>query len=130
MFLSREDKELKKQRQDKIQKLNQKFNKLNAEYQNEMEAYTRSMSPKWEYTQISTKDDKASEKIRNLGRIGWEMVGVTSFTEGGTFGGAGSYSLYTLYVFKRQLPKFPQEFTDKYNAIMELRQQIERLNSQ
>ncbi len=130
MFTNREKKELRKQNQEKVKDLNQTLKKLSADYNSKIEEYTRSMSTKWEYAQFSTKDANLFQKIRELGRAGWEMVGATSFTEGSTLGVTSNYTVHTLYVFKRQLPKFPQEFTEKYNVILDIRRQISNLESQ
>lgn len=126
---SEEQKRQKEERQRKIDLLSINYEKLSAEYQHDMEEFKISVSPKWEYMQISTKDKNVLSRISELGRVGWEMVGVTTFTEGATFGGAGSYTVQTLYVFKRQLPKFPQEFSERYSALMKIRKQIDDLRN-
>ena len=88
-----------------------------------------SKSNKWEFVQVDTKDKNWSEKISELGLSGWEMVGITSFTEGMTFGKAGSYVVHFLYAFKRQLLDLSSELLEKRSNISELQKQISSLKS-
>ena len=113
----------------RVKLLNQTLQNSIVEYENEVEEYISSKSNKWEFVQVDTKDKNWSEKISELGLSGWEMVGITSFTEGMTFGKAGSYVVHFLYAFKRQLLDLSSELLEKRSNISELQKQISSLKS-
>ena len=130
MFLSREEKEIRRQKQDKIQKFisiseqlkQQLVNRIN-DFERESEEFIRANSEKWQYTQITTKSDDCWQQITELGDNGWEMVSIATFQEGGTFNGSGGYTSHIIYVFKRPV-KLPQEIKHKYADISELQKKI------
>lgn len=130
MFQNSENNKRSQQHIEEIERLKRTLQSALAEYQDKVEKYTLSKTTKWEFTQMSTKDKNFEQRIAELGLAGWEMVGVASFTEGGTLGGLGSYAIHFQYAFKRQIPDLPSEITEKHITILRLQEQIRNLESQ
>src|SRR6266508_3337981 len=79
----------------------------------EIDKYQESVAPKWEYVQISSDEISALGGLENFGSKGWELVAITSYSEGGgmTISGVGSthYTVKFMYVFKRPIDKIPDD---------------------
>jgi hypothetical protein len=131
MFGSKEKKEERKERQAEIKQLENQLKQLNSQlkqrldaFERAQEAYTQSVSPEWEYTQVSDKEENCWPAVRRLGRAGWEMVGISNFAEGGQF-----KTVYTLYVFKRRVPDLPIEMLDEFGDISSLQDELEKVKA-
>ena len=126
MFLSREQKETRRQLQARIKELESHVQHLKArlkerqdEYNKALEAYKQSVSEKWEYLEVTDKTIKTWDVVNALGLMGWELVGISTFAEG-----YGAMTVYTKYVFKRRLPPLSVDLLSRFSDIQDLEIEI------
>ena len=130
MFLSREQKETRRQLQARIKELESHVQHLKArlkerqdEYNKALEAYKQSVSEKWEYLEVGHRQDyrtiKTWDVVNALGLMGWELVGISTFAEG-----YGAMTVYTKYVFKRRLPPLSDDLLSRFSDIQDLEIEI------
>jgi len=130
MFQSKEQRELRRQREEKLQQLSQQVQRLQGElkprreeYDRRVETLARSVSDKWEYIEVL---NLSVEGMNKAGSAGWELVSV------GTFDIIeNNYrSLFTRYVFKRKVPEIPEALTVQLADIFEVERQIQMLEAE
>jgi len=131
MFLSKEQKEARKRREARIQELQNRASKLKRhlkQRQNALgqtiESYRQSVAEKWEYLEVSNKNIKQWGSLDMLGRMGWELVGISTYAEG-----MGDMTVYTLYVFKRKVPQTPDGLLAEFADIPETESEIQQIES-
>lgn len=141
MFLSQEKRETRKKAKTRVKQGKKHFEQLRDQLQQiikhrdeEIELYRQSTVEKWEYLQVSDKDTKVWGSLNQLGQKGWELVGISTFTEKSTNVLAGEVigKIYTLYIFKRKiLPEhieaekaIRKKYNDKTNQITNQMQAI------
>ena len=102
------------------------FKRLQAEVRTikaEIDRYNESVARKWEYLQISSDDISNLGGLENFGSKGWELVAITSYSEGGgmTISGVGSthYTVKFMYIFKRPIDNIPDELIAKFQAVLD-----------
>src|SRR6266540_697129 len=88
-----------KQLRDHIEQLQHHITNRQNAFRNAAASYKDSVSDKWEYLQVSSKNVSQWGSLDNLGRHGWELVGISTFEEGGQF-----RTVHTIYIFKRRIP--------------------------
>ncbi len=129
MFMNREDREARKQREEQLQQLQEQQGSLQAKLERRqmalnqtIEAYKQQVAEKWEYLQVSDKDISTWGNLDRLGYLGWELVGIATFEEGGQF-----RTIFTTYVFRRPIPRLPEEILAPFADIKQVETQIEDL---
>jgi hypothetical protein len=105
VFQSREKREIN----ERLKSLNRHRDDLIRKAQHEIELYKASQTQKWEYWVL---DDVNNEQLNNVGSMGWELVGITSYETGSTnpVMHTANYVAHTRYVFKRQQIILPIDF--------------------
>ncbi|GIK39571.1 MAG: hypothetical protein BroJett011_34040 [Chloroflexota bacterium] len=127
-FLSgepKEQREARKQRQQKINQLKSHLEKRHVEYRQAIEAYQQSMAEKWEYLLVTDKDISQWNNLTNLGSVGWELVGISTYAEG-----YQSKTVYTLFAFKRRAYDIPPEISDQFKDIREIETKLHNLGNE
>jgi hypothetical protein len=95
-----------------------------------VEAYTHLMTPRWEYLQVSGKEMDVQGSLNNLGSEGWELIGISNFTEKKTSWGTVEGTIYTMYVFKRRIVDVPEDLLSKFTDIDDIKSQIAAVRSE
>ena len=95
-----------------------------------VEAYTHLMTPRWEYLQVSGKEMDVQGALNNLGSEGWELIGISNFTEKKTSWGTVEGTIYTMYVFKRRIVDVPEDLLSKFTDIDDIKSQIAAVRSE
>ena len=95
--------------------------RLLSEYNSLIEEHRISSAPKWEYLQLSSEDLESVGGLAALGNQGWELVAVSTYSEGGTvlLIGPQIYRIRALYVFKRPRVLFPEQLQERPGQILE-----------
>ena len=72
-------------------------------------------APKWEYMQLTSEDLEKAGGLNTLGNKGWELVSMSTYSEGGTVMliGPQIYHIKALYVLKRPLAPYPEPLREK-----------------
>ena len=132
MFSSKKKKEQRKQLEARIAELQAYSETLKRQHDarlrelnTRLEEYKRSISPKWEYLEVSTKNSQVWGSLDNLGSQGWELVGIATYTEKETYGATVHGVIYTMYVFKRPAHDVPDTMLSEYDDLPALRQEIQ-----
>jgi len=104
----------------------QLFAQLRAEVKiarDDIDNYKNNVARKWEYFQISSDNIQGSSGLANLGSQGWELVAITSYSEGGGMAlngvGGSSYAIKFMYIFKRPITEIPNELLNKFQDILD-----------
>ncbi len=87
----------------------------------QIEQHQIASTPKWEYLQLTSEDLESIGGLAVLGNIGWELVGMSTYSEGGTvlLIGPQIYRIKALYVFKRPRPPLPEDLQRQLDQIGE-----------
>lgn len=143
MFLNKEQREAKKQQEEEqrilrqqqqehvdqlelqLRQLNQNLENRTRAYDQVVADYKQSVTDKWEYLSVSDKFIDKWKNLDNLGALGWELVGISTYAEGYEV-----KTIYTQYVLKRKLPRIPEDIIQPFLDIPDLIQQSEVLKSQ
>jgi hypothetical protein len=103
----------------------QLFSQLRAEVKkvrDDIVKYKITVARKWEYFQISSDEIQGSSGLANLGSQGWELIAITSYSEGGgmVLNGVGgsSYAIKFMYIFKRPIPEIPSDLLTKFQDVL------------
>ncbi len=88
-----------------------------------IEEHLAAAAPKWDYMQLTSEDLEKEGGLTALGNKGWELVAMSTYSEGGTvmLVGPQIYHIKALYVFKRPQTPLPQ---DMQNEIEQLAAQL------
>jgi septal ring factor EnvC (AmiA/AmiB activator) len=122
---TKEKREAAKQLNNRLKELQGHLERRRAELSRAIEMYKQSVSDTWEYLQVSDKNVKQWKSLNNLGSMGWELVGIATFAEGGEF-----KTVYTEYVFKRRIPQVPESVFAQFADIAQIESQIRETQSQ
>jgi len=122
---SKEQRATRKQREQKVKQLKNLLGKKRKTFHIALELHQQSMAEKWEYLEVSTKNIKQWNNLNKLGGMGWELVGVATFAEGG-----GYKEIHTLYVLKRRIYDWTQDLRTQASEIAEIESQIEAMEKQ
>jgi hypothetical protein len=77
------------------------------QYTSLLERHKRSQAEKWEYLEVSTENRQRWGSLNDLGKMGWELIGMATYTMHGDL----TSHIHTQYVFKRRLPaELPESF--------------------
>lgn len=74
-------------------------------------------APKFEHLVV---DNLTAEEVNLQGLLGWELVGLTSYTVGFGLGGNERMKVHVRYAFKRPLAASSQELTDEVEYLRKL----------
>ena len=76
-------------------------------------------APKWEYMQLTSEDLEKAGGLNTLGNKGWELVSMSTYSEGGTVMliGPQIYHIKALYVLKRPLAPYPEPLREKLEKL-------------
>jgi hypothetical protein len=132
VFSSKEKKEQRKQIEARIAELQAYREKLRGQHNAKLdelkariERYKQSVSSKWEYLEVNTKDIELWGSLSDLGSQGWELVGIAAYTEKQTVGATVYGTIYTMYVSKRPAHDVPEALLAEYDDLSTLQREIQ-----
>jgi hypothetical protein len=123
--VTRKDKERFNVLQERIKTLQDRSSKRRLALKADFESYKLSIAEKWEYLQVTDKDPKEWSNLDTFGKMGWELVGISTFAEGFEV-----KTIFTLYVFKRRVPALPESLAAKYSDIAAVDKEIQEIQAE
>ena len=107
-----------------LNNLKRRFQARQEELGQAIEAYKQEMAGKWEYLQVSDKNIGTWGSLDRLGSMGWELVGIATYTEKVTNWNVVEGTIFTMYVFKRPAPTLPDSLLAKFADIPDIESQM------
>ncbi len=130
MFMSREQKEHRKEIDAQIKQLEaqcsviqQRYDANSKHIDAQINDYRASMATKWEYVRSENLNNNGLDL---MGRMGWELVGLTSYD----WINGDMREIRLLYVFKRPIPPLPDDLVKSFPDLSNDEQEIHNLNQQ
>jgi len=120
MFGSKEEKEKRRQTKALLKSTEARLEQRQKEFYVQVEAYKQSVAEKWEDLETTSQRLAGiNMSLNDLGEQGWELVGVTSYSEG-----MGTLYWHQIYVFKRRIPEFPAKLLAQEAEILDIELEI------
>ena len=134
MFLSKEQKETRRQRKAReaelrthLRQRRDHLKERQVSFGLAVESYRQAVSEKWQYLSVSDKNMKDREFLDEIGSMGWELVGVSTYPEERA---PHNFVYHTLYAFKRRVPETPRDLLVQFGDIEEIKSEIRQVNSE